>query len=225
MLDDKGFDTWAWDYDESVRRSENNDEYPFAGYGKVLGFIYNKMRGSDKAHYEIDRHRERESGNGKSVLDIGFGTGLLTSRLYENGYAVTGMDFSEAMINIAAEKMPEARLMQWDFSKGMPKKLEDSRFDFIVSTYALHHLRDSEKIDFLNSLKSYLKPEGIILIGDVSFETREKLEACKEKNAPDWDEDEYYFVYNEIKGSLEFKSKAYIPFSHCGGVLVLSQTG
>ncbi len=220
MLDDKGFDSWSWDYDESVRRSEDNDEYPFAGYGRVLGFIYNKLRERNRAgHESTKRNRER------SVLDIGVGTGLLTARLYEDGYTVTGMDFSEAMIKIAEKKMPEARFIKWDFSQGLPKELEESRFDFIVSTYALHHLGDSEKIVFLNSLKSYLKPGGIILIGDVSFETRERLEACRKKYAPDWDEDEYYFVYNEIKEALEFKSKDYMPLSHCGGVLVLSQAG
>ena len=44
MLDSKGFDLWADGYDESVRISEASDRYPFAGYKKVLGTIYEKIR-------------------------------------------------------------------------------------------------------------------------------------------------------------------------------------
>ena len=40
MLDNKGFDMWAEGYDKSVNLSEENNEYPFAGYKKVLNYIY-----------------------------------------------------------------------------------------------------------------------------------------------------------------------------------------
>lgn len=39
-----------------------------------------------------------------TVLDIGFGTGTLTTKLYENGCCVYGQDFSERMIELAAAK-------------------------------------------------------------------------------------------------------------------------
>ena len=42
---------------------------------------------------------------GKVVLDIGFGTGTLTSKLYENGCEISGQDFSSRMIELAYEKM------------------------------------------------------------------------------------------------------------------------
>jgi hypothetical protein len=35
MLDNKGFDIWADGYDEDVDVSDDNNEYPFAGYKKV----------------------------------------------------------------------------------------------------------------------------------------------------------------------------------------------
>ena len=47
MLDSKGFDLWADGYDESVRISEASDRYPFAGYKKVLGTIYERIRQQD----------------------------------------------------------------------------------------------------------------------------------------------------------------------------------
>ena len=64
MLDSTDFDLWANGYDKSVNLSEKNNEYPFAGYKKVLNYIYNQVREKDTAN----------------VLDIGFGTGILTTQ-------------------------------------------------------------------------------------------------------------------------------------------------
>ncbi|MCF6464825.1 hypothetical protein [Clostridium sp. Cult2] len=49
MLDNKGFDLWADDYDKSVQLSEEGNEYPFAGYKDVLGTIYNIVHRKEKA--------------------------------------------------------------------------------------------------------------------------------------------------------------------------------
>ena len=65
MLGSKGFDLWADGYDKSVNLSEEADEYPFAGYKKVLAGIYGIIK----------------SGNGKKILDVGFGTGVLSKKL------------------------------------------------------------------------------------------------------------------------------------------------
>ena len=54
---------------------------------------------------------------GKQILDIGFGTAVLTAKLYQDGYTITGIDFSKRMIEIAQQKMPGARLIQYDFAK------------------------------------------------------------------------------------------------------------
>lgn len=46
----------------------------------------------------------------QTVLDIGFGTGTLTQKLYEHGCTVYGQDFSQRMIELAKVKMPKASL-------------------------------------------------------------------------------------------------------------------
>ena len=40
MLNNKGFDFWAGDYDKTVGISDEENTYPFAGYKKVLWFIF-----------------------------------------------------------------------------------------------------------------------------------------------------------------------------------------
>jgi putative AdoMet-dependent methyltransferase len=44
MLDDRGFDLWADGYDKSVRLSEENGVYPFAGCRGVPGTVYRRVR-------------------------------------------------------------------------------------------------------------------------------------------------------------------------------------
>lgn len=206
MLNKQGFDLWAGQYDKTVQLSEENNQYPFAGYKEILNTIYNEIS-------------ERENSE---VLDIGFGTGILASQLYENGHPIDGIDFSSEMIAIAKAKMPEANLLEWDITEGLPNELAGRKYDAIVSTYALHHLSDEQKVDFLKNLRPLLKAEGKIYIGDIAFQTRADLEKCRKDSEGYWDESEHYFVYEEIKNSLEnlFHCEFY-PLSHCGGVIVL----
>ena len=74
MLNNKEFDLWADGYDKAVGLSDEGNTYPFAGYKKVLGFIFQTIMGSESA----------------VVLDIGFGTGTLTTKLYEHGCSIYG---------------------------------------------------------------------------------------------------------------------------------------
>lgn len=205
MLDNKGFDLWADGYDESVGLSNEENTYPFAGYKDVLNSIYNEVL---------------ESGS-KKLLDIGFGTGTLTTRLYEKGFEIYGQDFSEEMIKIAQEKMPEAKLFAGDFTKGLVGFLKENKYDAIIATYSLHHLTDYEKIPFIKSLLSLLNPGGKILIGDVAFENRAELEDCKVKSGKYWDEEEFYFVYDEIKE--HFDNLSFEKCSFCAGVIKITK--
>ena len=117
---------------------------------------------------------------GGAVLDIGFGTGTLTARLYAQGCRIYGQDFSERMVQLAQEKMPDAKLYSGDFKQGLVEPLRAQRYDFILATYSLHHLTDAEKVPFLNGLLALLQEDGEILIGDVAFRTRAELEACRD---------------------------------------------
>ncbi len=205
MLDNKGFDLWADGYDKTVGVSDEENSYPFAGYKEILGRIFQTIMAKPDA----------------VVLDIGFGTGTLTARLYENGCTVYGQDFSARMIELASEKMPEAHLYQADFSKGLAEPLRHQSYDFIVATYSLHHLTDDQKVEFLQSLRSHLNSNGKILIGDVAFETRVQLEECRQDVGDGWDEEEIYFVVDELRNA--FPELSFSPVSYCAGILTISK--
>ena len=158
-------------------------------------------------------------GENAVVLDIGFGTGTLTAKLYERGCSIYGQDFSSRMIALASEKMPNAHLYQGDFSKGLVEPLRSFRYDYIVATYSLHHLTDAQKSDFILDLRNYLKENGKIIIGDIAFETRKELEQCKLKAGDTWDNDEIYFVVEELR--KDFPDLSFTQMSDCAGVLIL----
>ena len=203
MLDEKGFDLWADGYDKAVGLSDEDNTYPFAGYKAVLAEVFSRII----------------STPGADVLDIGFGTATLTAKLYERGCNVYGQDFSEKMIEIAQAKMPDAALYNGDFSKGLAAPLLERKYDFIVATYSLHHLTDEEKVPFIRMLLGLLKDGGKLLIGDIAFASAEDLQRCKAYAGTDWDEDEYYFVADELRKAFPYLS--FIPESFCAGVLTI----
>ena len=205
MLDNKGFDLWADGYDADVGISDDDNEYPFAGYKNILVSIYSTIMSKKNA----------------TVLDIGFGTGTLATKLYKNSCTIYGQDFSSRMVEIALEKMPNAHLYQGDFAQGLVEPLQSLSYDFIVATYSIHHLTDEQKIVFLKDLLNHLNDGGKILIGDVAFETREEFDAVKEEVGNEWDEEEFYCIAEELK--TEFPSLNFEKITFCSGILTLSR--
>ena len=203
MLDQKGFDLWADGYDKAVGISDEDNTYPFAGYKEVLGRVFRAVM----------------EKTGATVLDIGFGTGTLTTKLYENGCTVYGQDFSARMIELAREKMPEAVLVHRDFSEGLDESLHARRYDFIISTYALHHLDSAGKLPLIRELLDCLKPGGKLLIGDVAFRTQEDLDACRREAGEEWDDEEFYFIRDEML--KDFPAMEYEQVSGCAGLMIL----
>lgn len=205
MLNNREFDLWADEYDKSVGLSEEKETYPFAGYQKVLDTIYTEILSSSK----------------KSVLDIGFGTGTLPAKLYEKGCIIYGQDFSERMIEISQPKMPNAKLYCGDFTKGLVEPLTKNKYDAIIATYALHHLTDAQKVNFIHGLLPLLNDNGCIYIGDVAFATRDELQKCRELAGDDWDDDEIYVVFEELRNV--FPKMTFKQMSRCSGVLSLEK--
>lgn len=203
MLDSRGFDLWADGYDITVGMSDEDGTYPFAGYKQILNEIYNRVL----------------TGRCSAVLDIGFGTGTLTNKLYEQGCRIWGQDFSERMIELAKEKMPEAELYQGDFTEGLVEELQHNKYDAVIATYSLHHLSDEQKIRLIKNILPLLRDGGWFYIGDVAFETRAEMERCRTFIGEEWDDDEIYFVVDELMKS--FPQMKYEKFSFCAGLFSL----
>lgn len=203
MLGEKDFDGWADGYDASVERSDEDGSYPFAGYECVVGTICRRVLAS----------------RARSVLDVGFGTAALTSRLYDAGCEVWGQDFSGRMVELAQARMPGAHLFKGDFGDGLVGELCRRRYDAVVATYSLHHLDDARKVGLLRELAGLLSEGGRVYVGDVAFESRAELDACRAEAGELWDSDEVYFVHDELARALP--GLTFERMSPCAGVLTL----
>ncbi len=203
MLDNKGFDKWAGEYDVSIKR--HSEGYPFEGYYNILSYVHSLIKES----------------KGKKILDVGVGTGLLTYELYKKGGQIYGIDFSEKMLELAKQKMPKGKFYCYDFKYGLPKDLDGVKFDYIVSSYAMHHLDNEEKVNFISKLKGILKENGKIIIADISFKNHEDMLYCKSISGNKWDNDEVYFVADKMVKRLTESELIvrYTQISPCAGVL------
>lgn len=205
MLNSKGFDEWSGEYDEIIKNSKG---YPFEGYYDVLGYLQSKVK----------------IFSDTKILDLGIGTGMLTNEFYKKGAKIYGADFSHGMIEQARNKMPNAKFYYFDFNLGIPKEIEGEKFDYIISSYAIHHIDDASKIALIIDLQEYLNEKGKIIFADVAFETKEKLKICKDTYKDDWDSDEYYMVASELLDTLKatYQNVNYHQISICAGVIEIS---
>ncbi|WP_445490532.1 class I SAM-dependent DNA methyltransferase [Niallia sp. 03133] len=143
------FEQWAATYDESL----NNDlEYKevFRNYDDILQEVANRSFGH--------------------VVEFGPGTGNLTLKLINKGLSVTAIEPSSAMRTLAKDKIGEnAILKEGDF---LEFDLEHQPNTF-VSTYAFHHLTDTEKKEAVALYSNYLPVGGKIVFADTMYESKE----------------------------------------------------
>ena len=123
------------------------DNIPYDDWSKYIAYLFEK--------YHID------SGN---LVELGCGTATLALQLVNYGYSIIGIDNSDDMLNIAAEKTantPDIALQLQD----MRDLLLDSTYDgFYCVCDSLNYLLSREDIlDTFHCIKKYLRKDGIFI--------------------------------------------------------------
>ena len=77
------------------------------------------------------------------VLDVACGTGFLTQHLRGE---VVGLDQSARMVEIAAARMPHARVLEGDIA---PLPFGDGEFDRVFTSHFFHHLSADRRVAFV----------------------------------------------------------------------------
>ena len=194
------FDDWAESYDASVVGSRG---FPFEGYDQVLDTIVGYAAGQA----------------GMKVLELGTGTGLLAGKFDALGCRLWGTDFSQAMLQKARARLPQAHFLIHDLRQQWPAEL-NLRFDRIVSGYVFHHFEDGKKVELiLDLVHNRLAPGGKLVIGDIGFETLQDWQAAEEIAGSEW-EKEFYWTASWMVPELQKKSLriVYKQVSFCAGV-------
>ena len=104
------------------------------------------------------------------ALDYGAGTGLLTLSLLPKVASITALDASKGMLEQLARKITDARIPNatarlWNLET---EPYTEDRFDLVVSSMTLHHLRDVPLV--MKRLSALLNPGGWIALADLDTE-------------------------------------------------------
>lgn len=142
-----------------------SDQFDLRGTGETgLSLAYNR------ACYELRREvlvrALRQAGldpHGKSVLDVGCGTGFFTAWYLAQGASVTGVDIAPTSVERLRERFPEARFLLADVSE---VALEGT-FDLVNAFDVLYHVVDDERwAAAVRRLGDAVAPGGALLVTD-----------------------------------------------------------
>lgn len=148
---DKFFENRLAGYDEHMRTS-------IEGAGEFYGFTARML----------------PMEPGAALLDLGCGTGLELEEYFRLNPAasVTGIDLSQAMLNVLSGKFPDKNLTLLCTSY-FCAELGTEKYDAAVSVESLHHFPSSQKLLLYRKLVQSLKPGGYFILTDYFAESVE----------------------------------------------------
>ena len=112
-----------------------------------------------------DMMREMGDLSGRSLLDVGCGTGTFVLMLKERfpSAEVIGLDGDPSILEIARAKAQERGLaIQFAESMSYSTPYPDDRFDVVATSLMLHHLSKAEKDRTIAEMFRVLKPGGAV---------------------------------------------------------------
>jgi len=138
------------------------------------------LNGEFKALHEINPLRanfidQKAALAGKSVIDIGCGGGILSESLFKMGASVTGIDMSEAALNVAKMHQYESGT-QVNYRLATAEEIADEQpeqWDIVTCLEMLEHVPDPSSI--IQSCAKLAKPGGDIFFSTLNRNAKSYL--------------------------------------------------
>jgi ubiquinone/menaquinone biosynthesis C-methylase UbiE len=131
-----------------------------AGYNKIAD-QYLAARTTDSDDVRLLGDFIELLSSDAEILDAGCGAGIPVSKKLAEHFHVTGVDFSEAQIELAEENLPNVKFICEDMTK---LNFPDDTFDGICSYYAIIHIPREEHQALLVNFHRMLKTGGMVLL-------------------------------------------------------------
>lgn len=114
----------------------------------------------------------------ETILDLGAGTGLLTSFWYRNFPEAVYilMDVAEEMLDIARQRFAECGNVRFE-TENYADHLPASDFDAVISALSVHHLEDEAKSLLFCNIHSRLPVGGVFVNYDQFSASDERMNA------------------------------------------------
>ena len=121
------------------------------------------------------RWRERAAeltqvGAGSRALDVATGTGDLAVELARRGASVTGLDFSERMLELAEAKEPR---IEWVQGNALELGYSDGEFDAVTVGFGARNFADLDR--GLAEMARVAKPGGRVVVLEITSPERPPL--------------------------------------------------
>lgn len=100
---------------------------------------------------------------GRTVLDVGCGTGFFTAYYLERGARVTGIDIAPTSVATLSERHPEARFILADVGE----QPVEGRYDLVNVFDVLYHITDDARWETaVSNLAAAVDGGGLLLVSD-----------------------------------------------------------
>jgi ubiquinone/menaquinone biosynthesis C-methylase UbiE len=158
--------------------------------------------------------------HGFNIADFCSGTGS-NSKLISKEFGGLGevllIDINKDFLEIGSKsdiKARQVRVLQSDILKAH----FDKKYDAVIAMFAYHHVKDSDKAIFIQQIKSALKSEGVVILGEIYSPDRATVLRYYEelyKSVPEKDKGEELKTFlKQTAESDDFEFKVSRAFAH-----------
>ncbi len=112
--------------------------------------------------------RQAQGVEGKSILDVGCGGGILAEALAQQGAQVTGIDMAELSLKVARLHLHESAL-EIDYQLSTVEAFAEhqvAQFDIVTCLEMLEHVPDPASV--ITSAARLLKPGGVLFLSTIN---------------------------------------------------------
>ncbi len=181
-------------------------------YGPAEAAVYDDRRFTSLRGRLVDRLEKRAVASalqalpdGGHLLDLPAGTGRITQFLLEGGHRTSGVDISEAMIQVAGARLePFAEICNLCVADAERLPFQDQAFDGIVCVRLMGHVPPSLRLQILSEMKRVTR-KWIIAVYYISDAATDLKRA--------------------VKGALGRAPKMWFPISNRALELEIGQAG
>ena len=141
----------------------------------------------------------------RTVLDLGCGTGNEVLRLTQEGFDITGLDYSKVGVHRALSKVGlKATFVVADMAQSLP--FRRANFDAVMSNVAAHMFSDKITRSIFAEVKRILCPQGLFLFHLNALEDR----PFRSRGKPEVRELEEGYILEQDGQTMHFFSKEYL---------------
>ena len=189
----------------------------------IFAPVYEFAMRSQKSIYDYMYERIGEVAQGKDVLELATGPGMIARHIATSAASVIATDFAPKMIETARKaKNPEN--VRFEVADATSLRFEDKSFDVVVIANALHIIPNPEKA--LAEIRRVLKDDGVLIAPNFIFREGGKrnmwqkfLSLVGVRFAHEWTENEYRSFLNAngwtIEMSIVLKGRIDLAYVEC----------